>query len=114
MYIFEAELVNSVNNYIPLLRESELDEIFPSEALSVTYDMLGHNCICVLKRYDKWEKHILLNYTSEIKKLAMIGSHAALDILDDNVTYAKDKKFLPDRFFFGDKMLFDKVSKLYD
>ncbi|MEC8326811.1 MAG: hypothetical protein VX100_12030 [Pseudomonadota bacterium] len=112
----EKMLLESTPNYRQLLREKDLGELHPTEASSVVFDNLGHNCLCVIKMSEKWEKYTLENHMDEVIALSKTGSWAAKEMLEgkeipDNSSGQTIK--LSDRFFLGNDKLQGSLKTLY-
>jgi hypothetical protein len=100
----ERTLLNSVPDYISLLKERDLGEMHATEAIGIRYDQLGHCCLCVLEQYPKWKAHALEHQYQEVQTLANIGSWQArnwLEIKSKNQASETESDFA-NRFFFGD------------
>lgn len=112
----EKMLLESTPNYRQLLREKDLGELHPTEASSVVYDNLGHNCLCVIKMSEKWKKYTLENHMNEVIALSETGSWAAKEMLEGKEipenSSGKNIK-LSDRFFLGNEKLQGSLKALY-
>lgn len=116
LWHLEKMILEKTPDYHQLLKEKDLGELHPTEASSVVYDNLGHNCLCVLKMNTKWKKYILENHIEEILTLSEIGSWAAKEILEsenisDNKPATSTK--LSERFFIGNDELQNSLKSLY-
>lgn len=116
LWYFEVSLLRKTPNYLQLLRELDLGELYPTEHSSVVYDNLGHTCLCIIKRSEKWKRYVLNNHKVEIFNLSEYGSWAAKElvesesILNGAINYKADPS---NRFFFGDSEIQKSLSTLY-
>jgi len=116
LWNLEKMILEKTPDYRQLLKEKDLGELHPTEASSVVYDNLGHNCLCVIKMSEKWKKYTLENHMNEVIELSETGSWAAKEMLDgkeipDN-SLGKNIK-LSDRFFLGNEELQSSLKTLY-
>lgn len=116
LWHFEINLLKKTPNYFQLLQELNFGELYPTEYSSIVYDNLGHSCLCVIKKSEKWKEYILKNHKVEIFTLSEYGSWAAKELveseltLDNNISYKIDPS---NRFFFGDGEIQKTLSTLY-
>lgn len=117
MWSFEGTILSAVPDYLQLLKECAFGETHSTEASGVVYDSLGHDCLCILSNNEKWTNYVLNNHLVEIKTLANIGSWSARKLLGENIKSSSsqkvDKQLLADRFFFGDKIIFERIAGAY-
>jgi hypothetical protein len=117
LWQFEKDLLIKYPNYPELLKESNLDEVHPTEWNTIRYDNLGHCALCVIKNHPYWKTYILENHELEIKTLYKIGSWAARDLLgydrDEKINENADDDLLAERFFFGNKAWLQFFSEHY-
>ncbi|HEJ7114556.1 TPA: hypothetical protein SMF73_002413 [Serratia marcescens] len=114
---FEINLLEKIPNYIKLLQEINLGELYPTECSSVVYDNLGHTCLCIIKGNIKWRDYVLNNHKIEIFNLAEYGSWAAKELIESELPLDSDVNYKIDpseRFFFGDSKTKKTLSKLYN
>ncbi|MCP4348000.1 MAG: hypothetical protein GY795_21050 [Desulfobacterales bacterium] len=119
MWNFEYTILKTFPSYFQLLKECNFNEIHPTEESGVRYDNLGHNCLCIIGNHEKWKNYILNNHLIEVETLSNIGSWAARKLLkENNIKSSSSNKIdyhqlLVDRFFFGDKEMFEKILTVY-
>lgn len=112
----EADILSRVSNYTGVLKESNLDEIHPTEASSIVYDNLGHGCLCVIAYSEKWRKYVLNSHAEQLAFLVGCGSWSARKIAENNLPKMDDKLRISqsiDRFFFGDAEMRNTLYRLY-
>lgn len=111
----EISLLKSQSSYGELVKEQEVDEIFPTECLGTRYDQLGHTCWCLLAGSNKWYEHALEHHLPEIKTLATVGTWKAREMMTDmKIDFSKPtEQIFADRFFFGETSTSSSLAKLY-
>jgi len=111
----EIQLLNSVDNYRELLRERDFGETYPTESAAVRYDQLGHGCLCMLDEFESWKAQALACYADAVESLAHLGSWQARRWIgmsrDETVTMSEE--VYADRFFLGDRDIFEQLSMHY-
>lgn len=117
LWLTEKNILQNTPNYFELCKELDLGEMYPTEASAVSFDYLGHLCLCVLKDDEEWLEYTLNNHRYEIESLAITGSWAAKKILEERELsdFKFDKsKYFAEQFFFGDTELSNSLRALYD
>ena len=103
LWDLEARLIQAAPNYLALFRERNLGETYPTEAIDVRIDYLGHLSLCLLESLPDWKAYALEHHKSDIAALAPQGSWQATKWLGPKFpTIAPTEQELADRFFFGD------------
>jgi hypothetical protein len=101
----EKRFLASIPNYPRLRQERSLGEIFPTEAVNVTYDYLAHSCLCAIDLFPNWRSYTLSHHRNEVELAASFGSWQARKWLglDDNTQIPRPSDAAAaERFFFGD------------
>ena len=112
----ELEMLESTPNYMELVKQRDLGEIFPTEMVDVIYDNLGHEALCYIELFPKWKEYTMKHHHREVDALAKMGSWQARKWLE----YDKDfwpprpsDKELANRFFLGDQETFRRLNTAY-
>lgn len=116
MWEFEVDIITNSKEFQELHKEHDFGEIFPTEASAVVYDSLGHNCLCIIEKYDKWVKYIHKHHETEIVDLAKIGSWQARKLIgvdQKKILERPNEIAYADRFFFGDISIYRKFVSAY-
>ena len=105
LWELEKRLLKTIDNYPKLRRERNLGDGRMTEAAAVTYDLLGHNTLCLLSRFPRWTAYAVQEHRSLIEKLASMNSRQAMELLglklNQEFPRATDADFA-ERFFYGD------------
>ena len=105
LWNFEKEILHAIDNYKDLLKEKNLEEIHPTEACCVEFDLLGHCCLGIVAQFPEWKDYALSEHRREIKLLSDMQSFTARELLGlDPLAQMEpcSDQCLADRFFFGD------------
>lgn len=104
LWAIDAQLIQSAPvNYVDLLQERGLGETYPSEAIDVTIDYLGHLSLCLLESLPEWKAYAIEHHRGDIAILATLGSWQASSWLEPgSPSILLTEQELADRFFFGD------------
>ncbi|MHB8205211.1 MAG: hypothetical protein ACYDHG_16115, partial [Desulfomonilaceae bacterium] len=105
LWNFEKEILNGIENYKDLLKEKNLNEVHPTEACCVEFDLLGHCCLGIVTQFPEWKDYTLSDHLGEIKLLSDMQSFTARELLGIDPLAQMEPipdQCLADRFFFGD------------
>lgn len=115
----EKEKLGDGSEYISALSATNIPEAFPSEIAYISYDNLGHLCLCMINSSQKWKQYTIENHAAEIRKIAQYGSFIAHELLGKTVDFDAPPSNRPstqeiaDRFFFGDINILQNLSSSY-
>jgi hypothetical protein len=116
LWNFEKKLLANIDNYPQLCKERNMGEGRMTEAAEVTYDLLGHDSLCLLSRFPRWTTYALQELRSLIETLASMNSWKAKELLgikpNDDFTPASDDD-LAARFFYGDVAILQALRAGY-
>ncbi len=116
MWEFEVAILTKSTEVQELRKEYDFGEIFPTEASAVVYDSLGHNCLCIIEKYDKWIKYIHEHHETDLINIAKIGSWQARKLIGVDQKEVLDRPneiVYADRFFFGKTHIYRKLASAY-
>lgn len=115
--IWQAELavLGAVPNYVELVAERGMQEVCPTEAVDVVYDLVGHGALCVVDEYDDWKQYVLAVHKCDVEALAGMDSWQARRWLsdDDAPQERPPDQVIADRFFLGDVQTLRRLRKAY-
>lgn len=115
-WALERRLLTSMPNYRQLLKERDIGELGMTEASCVSYDNVGHGCLCAIDSVPRWKAYTLANHAQKIETLARLGSWQAREWLgwkkDGDIPRPSDQD-VADRFFFGDIVMFQAIRDGY-
>jgi Type I restriction enzyme R protein N terminus (HSDR_N) len=111
----ELLLLSKVGNYSALLKQKNFGEVYPTEAVGVCYDSLGHEALCLLDSFPEWKEYVISKLRPELDSLVSLGSWQArkwLGINVEDVILPTEQEYA-ERFFFGDVKLSAQFREVY-
>ncbi|WP_426336999.1 hypothetical protein ACN9MY_06230 [Pseudoduganella sp. R-31] len=116
--IWRSELLwlGDGENYRLARNAHSIEDMPGSEFVNISYDNLGHHCLCMLNQFPNWRSHAMTTYKDAIESVARHGSWQArkwLGIADDEQMTRLTTKDLADRFFLGDEDVLLRLASGY-
>jgi hypothetical protein len=118
IWTLERQILRAEPNYPKLMRERGFGQIFPAESTFVSFDPLGHLCLCILEREPQWKEYAMQHHGANVDFLAALGSWQALEWL--GLDPAKPMtlpqpapELYADRFFMGDLEISNELRRGY-
>ena len=112
----ELSILEAIPSYRELVDEKGLEEVFPTEAIDVVYDSLGHGALCIADYHPVWKSYILEHHLNDVETLARIGSWEARKWIgretEDSYLRLTDET-MADRFFLGDVEVYQRLRLAY-
>lgn len=112
----ERRLLGDGKRYQLARKAIPIDEMPQSECVSLTYDNLGHLCLCTIQDFPSWKEHVLSRHALEVQRLVRFRSWQAKEWLGTDVIVQPEcatVNELAELFFFGDRDILQSLTSGY-